>query len=198
MYLILNASKINGATPRWTDSQTGAFQCPFLPTLLMMSRHGNAFCITNPLCGESTGHQWILLHDDVIKWKHFPRYWPFLREFTGERWIPRTNGQWRGTLMFSLICAWINGWVNNGKAGDLRRHRAHYDMTVMFWWCHDMEILSASLSLCVENPLVTSGFSSNEPMMWNWDLSFAVKYWQTVEKWIASDLRHHDTYVTSL
>ena len=34
-------------------------------------------------------------------------------------------------LMFSLICAWINGWVNNREAGDLRRHRAHYDVIVM-------------------------------------------------------------------
>ena len=33
--------------------------------------------------------------------------------------------------MFSLICARVNGWVNNGEAGDLRRHRAHYDVTVM-------------------------------------------------------------------
>ena len=38
---------------------------------------------------------------------------------------------WRGSLRFSLICAWINGWVNNRKAGDLRRRRAHYDVTVM-------------------------------------------------------------------
>ena len=29
--------------------------------------------------------------------------------------------------LFSLICAWTNGWVNNRDAGDLRRHRAHYD-----------------------------------------------------------------------
>ena len=41
------------------------------------------------------------------------------------------KGQWHGALMFSLICARINGWVNNGEAGDLRRHRAHYDVTVM-------------------------------------------------------------------
>ena len=41
------------------------------------------------------------------------------------------KGQWQGALIFLLICAWINGWVNNGKAGDLRRHRAHYDITVM-------------------------------------------------------------------
>ena len=33
--------------------------------------------------------------------------------------------------MFSLIWAWINGWVNNREAGDLRRYRAHYDVTVM-------------------------------------------------------------------
>ena len=42
-----------------------------------------------------------------------------------------TKGQWRGNLMFSLICVWINGWVNNGEAGDLRRYRAHYYVTVM-------------------------------------------------------------------
>ena len=41
------------------------------------------------------------------------------------------KGRWRGALIFSFICAWINGWVNNCKAGDLRRHRAHYDVTVM-------------------------------------------------------------------
>ena len=70
-------------------------------------------------------------HDDVIKWKHFPRYWLFVR---GIHWSPVNSphkGQWRGALMFSLICAWINGRVNNGEAGDLRRHRAHYDVTVM-------------------------------------------------------------------
>ena len=40
------------------------------------------------------------------------------------------KGQWRGALLFSLICAWINGWVNNGEAGDFRRYRAHYDVIV--------------------------------------------------------------------
>ena len=39
--------------------------------------------------------------------------------------------QWRGAFMFSLIYAWINGWVNYREAGDLRRHRAHYDVFVM-------------------------------------------------------------------
>ena len=38
---------------------------------------------------------------------------------------------WRGASMLYLICAWINGWVNNGEAGDLRRHRTHYDVIVI-------------------------------------------------------------------
>ena len=45
------------------------------------------------------------------------------------------KGQWRGALMFSLISVWINGWVNNREAGDLRRHRGHYDVTVMSRCC---------------------------------------------------------------
>ena len=41
------------------------------------------------------------------------------------------KGQWRGALMFSLIFAWVNDWVNNRETGDLRRHRDHYDVNVM-------------------------------------------------------------------
>ena len=41
------------------------------------------------------------------------------------------KGQWRGTLLFSLICAWTNVSSNNRDAGDLVRHRTHYDVTVM-------------------------------------------------------------------
>ena len=70
-------------------------------------------------------------HDDVIKCKQFPRYWTFVRGINRSPVNSLHKGQWRGALMFSLICAWINGWVNNGKAGDLRRHRAHYDVMVM-------------------------------------------------------------------
>ena len=70
-------------------------------------------------------------HDKVIKWKHFPRYRPFVRGI--HRWPVNSQykGQWRGALILSLISAWINGWVNNRKAGDLRRRRAAYDIIVM-------------------------------------------------------------------
>ena len=70
-------------------------------------------------------------HDDVIKWKHFPRYWPFVRGIHRSPVNSPHKGQWRGALMFTLICARINGWVNNHEAGDLRRYRTHYDVIVM-------------------------------------------------------------------
>ena len=41
------------------------------------------------------------------------------------------KGQWRGALICPLIYAWTNNWANNREAGDLRRHRAHYDVTIM-------------------------------------------------------------------
>ena len=53
-------------------------------------------------------------------------------EFTTHRWIPRTKANDVEPWCF----LWINGCVNNREAGDLRRHRAHYDVTVMLgWWC---------------------------------------------------------------
>ena len=84
-------------------------------------------------------HTWV--HDDVIKWKHFPHNWPFVREIHRSPVNSPHKGQWRGALMFPLIFVWINGWINNREAGDLRRHRAHCDVIVMMgfrglfhWW----------------------------------------------------------------
>ena len=73
-------------------------------------------------------------HDDVIKWKNFLRYWPFVRGIHRSPLNSPQKGQWRGALMFSLICVWINGWENNREAGDLRRYRAHYGVIVMISW----------------------------------------------------------------
>ena len=70
-------------------------------------------------------------HDDVMKWKHFPCSWPFVWGIHRSPVIFPHKGLWRGAMMFSLICVWINGWVNNRKAGDLRCYRAHYDVTLI-------------------------------------------------------------------
>ena len=76
----------------------------------------------------------MLNHDDVIKWKHLPRYWPFVRGIHRSPVNSPHKGQWCGALIISLIWAtWISGWVNNRDAGDFRRHRSLYDVTVMFW-----------------------------------------------------------------
>ena len=77
----------------------------------------------------------LFLHGDVIKWKHFPRYWPFVRGI--HRWPVDSphKGQWRGASMISLVGAWTNGWANNRDAADLRRHCARFDATVThLWW----------------------------------------------------------------
>ena len=71
-------------------------------------------------------------HYDVIKWRHFPRYWPFVRGIHRSSVNSPHKGQWRGALVFSLMCARINSWVNNREAGDLRRYRHHYDAIVMW------------------------------------------------------------------
>ena len=104
------------------------------------------------------GFTYALFHDDVIKWKHFLRYWPFVWGI--HRWSVNSlhKCQWRGASMFSLIYARINGLENNGEAGDLSRHRAHYDVTVMsyvpckaiqqislryqYFGCHIFELIS--------------------------------------------------------
>ena len=59
------------------------------------------------VCGYELLAIFLVYHDDVIKWEHFPRYGPLWGEFTGHR------------------CP----WTNNQDAGDLIRHRAHYDIT---------------------------------------------------------------------
>ena len=72
---------------------------------------------------------------DLAWWRHqMEIFFVLLAICAGNSPVPMNSphkGQWRGALMFSLICVWINGWVNNRKAGDLRRYRAHYDATVI-------------------------------------------------------------------
>ena len=96
--------------------------CPSTPNIIASSINQIAVAIQGPdLCS---------VHDDVIKWEHFPRYWPFVRGIHRPPVNSPHKGQWCGVVMFSFICARINGWVNNREAGDLRRHRSDYDVIV--------------------------------------------------------------------
>ena len=109
--------------------------------------------------------------------KHFPRYWPFVRGIHRSPVNSPHKGQWRGALMFSLINVWINGWVNNGEAGDLRRHRAHYDVTVM---CLDVQ--------CDSNGKLSTSwwsyfiFNSNSMAIAYWALNHNQSRCQTISK----------------
>ena len=70
-------------------------------------------------------------HDDVIKWKYFLHYWPFLLGIHRSPVNSPHKGQWCGTLLFSLIRTWINSCVSNRESGDLWRHRDYHGVTVM-------------------------------------------------------------------
>ena len=77
-------------------------------------------------------------------------------EFTG---IPRTKASDAELWCFSLICVLINGWVNNREAGDLRRHRVHYDVTVMNGkW--NLRILSHCKKLQGQQPIPNNSTSA--------------------------------------
>ena len=56
---------------------------------------------------------------------------PLWREFTSHRWIPCTKANDGELWRFLWSVPWMNSWVNNPEACDLRRHRAHYDVPVM-------------------------------------------------------------------
>ena len=72
----------------------------------------------------------LVTHDDVIKWKHFSRYWPFVRGIHRSPmnlWSSSHKGQSRRFLLLYLIFVCANCWA----AGGLRRYSVHYDVTVM-------------------------------------------------------------------
>ena len=140
-------NKGNSFIPRWPNDaiwrhrsgNIGSGNClsgtkPSREVLLALS--WNVFCGIHPRAisqgmPQTTSTKISLKHDDVIKWKHFPRHWPFVRGIQRSPVNSPHKGEWPGPLLFSLICVWINGWVNNREAGDLRRYRIHYDVIVM-------------------------------------------------------------------
>ena len=85
--------------------------------------------------------------DDVIKWKHFPRYWPVVLGIHRSPVNSPHKGQWRGVLIFPLICVWTKYWLNNRDVDDLICYRVHYDVNAMWWMTGAMfrfEILSVA------------------------------------------------------
>ena len=108
--LILNIFFIWEELISWIES-VFYFYCLYLTTPVPREgRHHGLRSVQESLVRSSptTGME---NHDDVIKWKHFPRYWPYVRGIHRSPVNSPHKGQWRGALMFPLICARINGWV---------------------------------------------------------------------------------------
>ena len=108
-------------------------------------------------------------HDDVIKWKHFPRNWLFLRRIHRSPVNSLHIGQWRGALMFSLISVWINDSVYNREAGDFRRCLAHCEvivMRVLSCWSNERQAIEPSnvLTSADIKPLAVSMFRRPLPL----------------------------------
>ena len=76
---------------------------------------------------------WWLIHEK--RWRHqietFSAYLALCEDNPVVTAVLPHKGHWRETLIFPRICAWANGWINNRDAGELKRHRAHYDVTVL-------------------------------------------------------------------
>ena len=139
------------ARPQWVNILAhGRFNCN-LELLIFKDRYLKHFL----------NQGWLILreHDDVIKWKHSPRYWPFVRGIHRSLVNSPHKGQWRGAMMFSLICAWkkrlskqSRGWWFQMPSRRLWRHSddtravsqcpSNYPETLSRpLWCHCNEVL---------------------------------------------------------
>ena len=92
----------------WSDQWQ--LSCQIDDLLFSVSRYGVGLCTWR--CSYLTSPS---THDGVIKWKHFPRYWPFVRGIHRSPVSSPHKGQWRGAFMFSLK-EWLSkqswGWCS--------------------------------------------------------------------------------------
>ena len=129
--------------------------------------NGNIFRLTGPLWGWGGGGVGV-------------------GGFTGHWWIPITEASDAELWFFSLICAWINRWVNNRKAGDLRRYRAHYDVIVMRFV--ELGISCCDTLMQTILPLIHASVSCQ--CQFNWLRSIC--------KWLVSNGQHSLSYYSDV
>ena len=134
-----------GACIKLSKFASDIFQCIFLNKtnhfwIKFLTKNLNGIRFGNNM-KNSLGSNKCIPHDDVIKWKPFPRNWSFVRGIHRSPVNSPHKGQWRGALIFSLISA----WVNNREAGDLRRHSAPIMMSLQ-WSKTNLFDMSGSVS----------------------------------------------------
>ena len=141
-------------------------------------------------------------YDVVIKWRQFPRYWPFVRGIHRSPVNSPHKGQWRGALMLSLICVWLNGWINNREAGDLTPSRSlwrqckglilHYEVITCTW----KRFTALIYGHLWGDSLVTGIVSQKGPVRRMFNVFVLTE--QTVQQTVKLSVIWHETYVTSL
>ena len=99
------ASSAENVSIWWRHHVLRHYTCHFGPV------HQNILQICIGVFSKASSHR--RHHDDVIKWKHFPGYWPFVRGIHRSPVVFLPKASDVEPLMFSLICAWTNGWTNN-------------------------------------------------------------------------------------
>ena len=132
-----------------------------------VSYHQQLACLYNRLFRLTTGK-----HRHSTWWRHqMETFSALLALCAGNSPVPVNSphkGQWRGALMFSLICVWINGWVNNRKAGDLRRQRGDYDVIVM------TSIHRWPMDISCKRIIMQKAFSCHDTIIKLWNILISI------------------------
>ena len=126
-----------------------------------------------------------VFYDDIIKWKHFPCCWPFVR---GMHLSPANSPHKASDaeVWCSLWFApWINGWVNTREAGGLRHHRAYYHVIVMLTAFYDTTfVLSIHVRYVCFFFFFTFYCARIEWQLLNWPTNYLIEIWFLVNRLI--------------
>ena len=165
---------------------------PYSRPIFFYFRYIDSISITNkPSILTPCRQHWLKLNNRqvcaarskvVIKLKHNPRYRPFVRGIHRSPVDSPHKGQWRGVLMFSLVCAWINGWANNQDAGDLRRNRAHYDVYYSMNTVLDFVVKRAQMNVCDGDLALFDTFTDLSCLSWPTYVSVCMNISRTRQK----------------
>ena len=136
-----------------------------------------------------------IFHDDVIKWKHFPRS-PASGEFPTQRLVTRSVDVFFDLCINKRLRKQSWGWWFETLSHPLWRH-CNENVSMMRLWYN--ETISALLTICAGNLSATSGYF----LLWRGSSKgldiFVVRLKKPLTKQsIAGNLRRHDAHVTSL
>ena len=103
----------------------------------------------------------------------FPCYWTFVKRI--HQWPVDSphKGQWRGALMFSLICGWTNGWANNRATGDwddvvLIVTSRYWTLCLQMYYPFYHAKLSAGNVTTILNVFTSKDFSQIDQLLLQW------------------------------